>query len=291
VFEPIRPSREFRTIDVLPMTGALGAEVRGVDLAKPFDNETWDEILGAFTDYLVLVLPEQDITHEQHLAFARRFGKIIQVPQLFSVPEAPELQQIRREADARGRVVGEGWHSDSTFLEKPPGAAILHAIDVPPFGGDTAFTSLTLAYETLSDAMKQLIDGLNAVHSAAKVYGSKRLAEKQRSFAIPDNEEEGNREVVHPVVCTHPLSGRKTLYVNSVYTQRFEGMTEEESAPLLGFLIQHCSKLDFTCRIRWRDRQVLVWDNRATYHKALADYDGFFRYLVRATAEGPRPVH
>jgi alpha-ketoglutarate-dependent taurine dioxygenase len=285
-----KSERLYRTIDVQPLTGALGAEIRGLDLAESLDRETQREILEAFREHLVVYFPDQPISNERHVEFARLFGDVITLPQIFSLPECPQLQIVKRDAEARGAVVGGGWHTDSTFLERPPAAVMMRAMEVPAYGGDTAFSNMYLAYEALSPRLKELLDGLRAVHSGARVFGS-RQAKIQKSFKLPEGKmEEGDREIVHPVVCTHPTSGRKHLFVNATFTQRFEGMTEEESAPLLQYLYQHCGRMAFTCRVRWRKNQLLIWDNRATHHHAIADYDGSFRYLLRATVEGPRPA-
>jgi alpha-ketoglutarate-dependent taurine dioxygenase len=291
MLSPIKADQGFRRIEVLPLAGSMGAEIRGVDLRRPVDVGTRQEIFDAFRDYLVVYFPDQDITHQQHLDFARLFGPIITLPQIFKMPEHPELQLISREADAKGRVVGEAWHTDSSFLEKPPRCIVMRAVDVPEYGGDTAFSNLYLAYEMLSPKMKDILGQMRAVHSAVRLFGSRQEHdEKVRSFKFPDIKEGvGERETTHPVICTHPVSGRKFIYVNTVFVQRFDGMTEEESAPLLKYLYEHCAKIDFTCRVHWRKNQVLIWDNRATYHRAIADYDGFARHMVRATVEGPRP--
>ena len=282
--------REFRRIEVHPLTGSIGAEIRGVDLSKPLDGRTAGEIRDAFRDHLVIYFPDQVLDHDRHLEVARLFGEVITLPQIFSLPEAPQLQIVRREAEAKGSVVGGGWHTDSTFLERPPAAVVMHAVEVPDHGGDTAFSNQYLAYETLSPRLQALLEGLRAVHSGTRVFGSRR-GNAPRSFDLPaDKEDEGDRETTHPVVCTHPVSGRKHLFLNAVFVQRFDGMTEAESAPLLNFLYGHCDRMEFTCRVRWRPNQLLIWDNRATHHRAIADYDGNFRYLLRATIVGPPPA-
>lgn len=287
-------SRQYNRINVEPLTGVLGAEIFGVDLRSEMDQEAWDEVLHAFGQYGVVYFPNQDISHEQHLVFARRFGEIIRVPQLHNVEGHEEVQVIRRDASDTGRVVGENWHTDSTFLDCPPAAVVMRAIDVPAYGGDTGFLSMYTAYEMLSPAMQQLLGRLKAVHSATRVFGSAYHSQGKRfSAASAINSLDtnlGDRETTHPVVCTHHLTGRKFLYVNKTYTQRFEGMTEDESLPLLQFLYQHCTRFDITCRVRWRPNQVVVWDNRSTMHRAIPDYAGKSRFLTRVTIGGPRPA-
>ena len=286
-------SQRFERIAVQPLTGVLGAEITGVDLREPLDDRTWNEILDAFHTYQVIYFPEQAITNEQHIAFSRRFGPVDPVPLLKSIEGYPEVQMIRREANESGRVIGENWHTDSTFLDAPPAAVVMRAIDVPEHGGDTGFLSMYTAWETLSPTMQVTIEGLNVVHSATRVFGSLYQAQNRRfsnTSAKVMDVDAGDRETVHPLVVTHPGSGRKGLYVNQVYCQRIEGMTEAESKPLLQFLYEHATRFDFTCRVRWKKDQVLVWDNLCTMHRAVPDYAGKFRYLTRTTVGGVRPA-
>ncbi len=286
--------RAYRHIEVRPLTGVLGAEIFGVDLRQPLAADTWDEIGQAFADHQVILLPDQPVSHEQHLAFARHFGEVIRVPQLHNVDGYPEVQIIRRLASDTGRVVGENWHADSTYMEQPPLAVVMRAVDVPPYGGDTGFLSMYAAYEALSPAFKATIDTLSIVHSATRIFGSAYLAQKRKfnsSGAKTDLDVElGDREMVHPLVCTHPVSGRKFLYLNKTYSQRIDGYTNEESAPIMQYLYEHCARFDFTCRARWRKDQVLVWDNRCTMHRAIPDYTGQDRFMTRVTIGGARPA-
>ena len=286
--------RAYRHIDVRPLTGVLGAEIFGVDLRQSLAPEAWQEIHQAYADHQVIMFPDQPVSHEQHLSFARHFGQVIRLPQLHSVDGYPEVQMIRRLATDTGRVVGENWHADSTFLDEPPDAVVMRALEVPPYGGDTGFLSMYAAYEALSPAFKALIEPLNVVHSATRIFGSAYLAQGRRfnsSGTRTDLDvEKGDREVSHPLVCTHARSGRKFLYLNKTYSQRIEGFTNEESAPLLGHLHEHCSRFDFTCRVRWPKDQVLIWDNRCTMHRAIPDYTGQDRTMTRVTIAGARPA-
>jgi taurine dioxygenase len=281
----------YRRLRVRPVTGALGAEISGVDLSQPLDDEIEGEIRRALHEHFVIWFPEQPpLAPRQHLDFARLFGPLMLIPHIHSVDGHPELQIVRREAEESGTyVVGESWHTDSTFLERPPAAVVMRAIDIPEFGGDTLFANLLLAYEALSPRLRDLLGGLAAVHSATRIFGSEAKA-RARVYSIRDMDvAEGDREVTHPVICTHAATGRRLVFVNRTYARRFDGMTEDESRPLLEFLYGHCSRLEFTCRVRWRPNQVLVWDNRATWHKAIFDYPGKRRYLERATVAGDRP--
>ncbi|HSV81881.1 MAG TPA: TauD/TfdA family dioxygenase [Ramlibacter sp.] len=286
--------RAYRHIQVAPLTGVLGAEITGVDLREPLATDTWDEIRQAFADHQVIYFPGQKLTDEQHLAFSRHFGEVITVPQLHSVDGHPEVQIIRRLATDTGRVVGENWHADSTYLDEPPAAVVMRAVDVPPYGGDTGFLSMYAAYEALSPRYKEMLEPLSIVHSATRIFGSANLASGRSKYNAASTRtdlslELGDREMVHPLVCTHALSGRKFLYVNKTYVQRIDGFTNEESAPIIAFLLEHCSRFDFTCRVRWHNDQILIWDNRCTMHRAIPDYTGQHRYLTRVTIGGPRP--
>jgi taurine dioxygenase len=287
----LAPEIGYRRLTVRPVTGALGAEIFGVDLTQPIDAETKREIIRAFHDHLVIWFPDQKpLAPEQHLAFAELFGPLTRIPHIFSIEGYPEIQIVRREANESGTyVVGENWHSDSTFLETPPLGVVMRAIDVPEFGGDTLFANMYLAYEALSDKMKAILATLKGVHSATRIFGSESKKREKR-YDIPEMDVSfGDREVVHPVIRTHPGTGRKLIYINRTYLRRFEGMTEEESRGLLETLYAHCGRLEFSCRARWRKDQVLVWDNRATWHRAIFDYPGKRRYLERVTIAGDRP--
>lgn len=284
---------KFRRIDVRPANSTIGAEIRGVDLSRPLDDETWAEVRQAFHDYLVIYFPDQPLTHPQHLAFSQRFGDLMDMPQLHAVDGFGQIHIIKRDADDNGRVIGENWHADSTYFEQPPAAVVMRAVTVPEFGGDTGFLSMYAAYETLSPRLRELLDTLNVVHSATRIYGSAYHAQKRKFSAnnakVDLDIEAGDRETIHPAVCTHPGSGRRFLFVNQVYVQRFEGMTEAESQPLLRFLYDHCARFENTCRVRWQKDQVLIWDNRCAMHKAIPDYIGRARYMTRTTIAGERP--
>ena len=286
--------RAYRHLEVQPLTGVLGAHIVGVELREPLSADVWEEIGNAFADHQVVMFPDQKLSHEQHVAFGRGFGEVIRLPQLHSVEGHPDVQIIRRLATDTGRVVGENWHADSTYLEEPPRAVVMRAVDVPPYGGDTGFLSMYAAYEALSPAYKALIAPLNVVHSATRIFGSAYLAQGRRYNAsgakTQMDVELGDREMVHPLVCTHEVSGRPFLYLNKTYSQRIEGLTTEESAPIMNFLHEHCARFDFTCRARWHNDQVLVWDNRCTMHRAIPDYAGQDRYMTRITIAGQRPA-
>jgi taurine dioxygenase len=285
---------KFKRIEVRPMNSTIGAEIHGVDLRETLDDETFAEVRQAWYDYGVVYFPKQPISHEQHIAFSQRFGELMRLPQLHTVDGYDGLIQIiKRDADDNGRVIGENWHADSTYFERPPNAVIMRAVTVPEFGGDTGFLSMYAAYETLSPKLREVLDGLNAVHSATRIFGSAYHAQNKKFSSASARTDldvaMGDAETIHPIVCTHPGSGRRFLYLNQVYVQRIEGMTEAESKPLLTFLYEHCARFENTCRVRWEKDQVLIWDNRCVMHKAIPDYIGRARFMTRTTLAGPRP--
>ncbi len=285
----------YRTIEVEPISPALGAELRGVDLGGPLDDETCAEIRRALLEHLVVFFRDQDLTPEQHLAFARRFGELDIHPFAAGLDEHPEILPVIKEADDPGGNFGGTWHSDVTFYENPAMGSVLYAREVPVAGGDTMFANMYMAYETLSDGMKRLLGGLRALHSAARSYGTensrqtRRYAEGSRSMRVRVGPE-AESTVEHPVVRTHPETGRKALFVNHVFTQRIAGWTEEESRPLLDYLYRHAVRPEFTCRFCWAKGSVAFWDNRCTQHYALNDYAGQRREMHRVTICGDRPA-
>lgn len=279
-------------IAVTRLTSALGAEISGVDLSQPLGNDTFAAVHRALLDHCVIFFRDQLMTPDQQVAFAGRFGPISIHPYAAAVEGHPEVMRVFKEKDDKINF-GGGWHSDMTFLEKPPLGSVLYAKEVPPAGGDTMFANQYLAYDALSPGMKRTVDSLNAVHSANAQYGVDGMSEAnrhndQRSMK-PKTSEDAKAEVVHPVVRTHPETGRKALYVNIGFTQRFDGWTKEESRPLLRWLYEHCAKPEFTCRFQWRQNSVAFWDNRCTQHYALNDYHGHRREMHRVTVEGDRP--
>lgn len=226
------------------------------------------------------------------MAFSERFGPHQDLPHIPLVEGWPKLQKVLAESThVKGQVAGQNWHSDSSFLAAPPLGVAMRAEEIPDWGGDTAFVNMCMVYESLSPALQAMLDGLRAVHSATRVFGT---AAQARPVQIHMREntrvEEGDRESLHPVVRTHPRTGRKALFVNRVYTQRFEGMTVEESAPLLGYLYSLLDKPEYGCRVVWSPNMMLLWDNRFTQHRAIFDYAGHRRYLIRTTIQGEVPA-
>ena len=282
---------QYKRIQVSPIAGACGAEIMGVDLSKELDDETFGEIKKAFTDHLVIFFRDQNINEEQHKAFGRRFGTLNIHPRYLPLEGHPEIFPIRKDPEHKENVGGV-WHSDLTHLPAPPLGSILYALEVPPVGGDTMFASQYLAYEALSDGMKEMLDGMTAVHDN-RIQSNKVAAERNaaRSSKLRQDNQEDEPECEHPVVITHPDSGRKALFVNIIRTHRFSGMTEDESRALIKYLCDHATRPEFTCRFRWRKGSIAFWDNRAVMHYALNDYHGHRRYMNRVTVNGTRPVH
>jgi taurine dioxygenase len=283
----------YQSIEVRPVAGSLGAEVSGVDLADPLGNAAAAEIRRAFTEHLVLFFRGQRLTPEQHLSFSRLFGRLSRVPYVKHMTDYPDIIAVLKEADERKiSTFGNAWHSDFSFLEEPPLGSILYARETPVHGGDTLFANMYQAYEELSDGMKRMLAGLRAMHSGRPYAqgGVPADLKTSRSIAIERDNPEADREIAHPVVRRHPESGRKALFVNSIYTTRFEGMSEAESKPLLDFLFQHCQRPEFACRFRWAVGSLAVWDNRCTLHYAVNDYDGQRRLMHRTTVAGERPI-
>ena len=284
----------YRTIDVRPISGALGAEIMGADLSVELSERAFAEIHRAFLEHLVIFIRDQDLSSERQKAFARRFGPLIIDPFVRSPEGEPEVMEVVKERSER-KNFGNVWHTDATFLERPPLGSFLYAIEVPPYGGDTMFANQYLAYESLSEGMRRLLDGLKAVHGARSYNdeidrGSYTDARAMKLRFDDVMRRAAGQEVVHPVVRTHPETGRRALYVHPAYVLRFEGWSEAESRPLLEFLYAHSTRPEFTCRYRWMKGTLALWDNRCALHYPINDYHGFRRVMRRITAEGDRPI-
>lgn len=277
------------SLTISPIAGALGAEIDGVDLSGDISNAAFDEIHQAFLDHHVIFFRDQhSLSPDAHKAFARRFGTLNVHPYVQGMADHPELLEIIKEPEDKVNF-GGGWHSDMSFLEEPALGSLLYAIEVPETGGDTLFASQIAAYDALSDGMKTMLSGLKAVHSASREYSAQgHSAQARKSMQATTATEAPEYE--HPVVRTHPESGRKGLYINPAFTLRFAGMTKRESKPLLDFLFNHSRDERFTCRFRWSAGTLAFWDNRCCWHYALNDYAGHRRHMRRATVNGDRPV-
>lgn len=278
------------TIQATPIAGALGAEITGVSLADDLSDETIAAIRAALLEHLVVFFRDQELTPEKQIAFARRFGALEEHDFVKGLPDHPEIIRVLREADETSMNFGGAWHSDVTHQERPAMGSVLYALDVPAHGGDTLFANQYLAYETLSPGLRRMLDGLTAIHTARGPFGPDgRSTTNWRNMQVETNEK-ALEEMEHPVVRTHPETGRKCLFVNRTFTVRFKDMTERESQPLLEFLFEHASQESFTCRFHWTPGAIAFWDNRAVLHYALNDYSGHRREMHRVAISGDRPV-
>ena len=267
-------------MEVRRIAGALGAELLGIDLRK-LSTETVAAIRRAFLEHQVIFFRDQKLDPAQFMAFARTMGRPVPypfVPGIEGFPEVIEVKKLEHERHNFGGI----WHSDTAYLEEPPMGSMLIAREIPPYGGDTVFASQYLAYEALSDGLKLLLDGLYAVNSSAKADVTRTREDRVKEYSK-------HYEAEHPVVRTHPETGRKALYVNFGHTVRFRGMTEQESAPLLEYLFRHQVKPEFTCRFQWEVGSLAFWDNRCTQHNPVNDYHGHRRVMHRITLAGDKP--
>ena len=276
--------RNYRHIEVRPVAGALGAELHGVDISCDLEDDVVAEMRQAFLDHLVIFLRGQNATPQQHLAFARKFGEPIKYPQLDGLPEAPFITAVAKLENERNNFGGL-WHSDTTYLEVPPMGSMLLAREVPPYGGDTEFANQYLAYEALSEGLKATLQGLVGVSTSMKAEVSKTREDRLKAAG----KETKPLAAEHPIVRTHPETGRRALYTSSAHTSHIKGWTERESLALLEFLWAHQTRAEFTCRFRWEVGSLAFWDNRCAMHNAINDYHGHRRVMHRITLAGDKP--
>jgi taurine dioxygenase len=273
--------------EVHPIAGALGAELRGVNLAADLPDATIAAIRQVLLDHLVIFFRDQDLPPERFLSLAHRFGTPIEYPFVKGIDGFPEIINVSK-LEHETVNFGGVWHSDTTYLQEPPMATLLVAREVPETGGDTLFANQYLALETLSDTLRGLLADMKGTSSSAKADASRTREDRIRS----DGSVEARKLLAaeHPVVRAHPETGRKALYVNRAHTVSIGGMTEEESTPLLEFLFRHQIRPEFTCRFRWTAGSLAIWDNRCAQHYAVNDYAGQRRVMQRITLAGDRPM-
>ncbi|MDA1116475.1 MAG: TauD/TfdA family dioxygenase [Proteobacteria bacterium] len=271
-------------MQVHPIAVALGAEIHGVDLSRPLEFATVTQIRAALLEHLVIFFRDQSLTSAQQLTFARAFGEPMEYPQLKGLPDSPFITPVVKLEHERVNFGGV-WHSDTAYLERPPMGSMLYALEVPPQGGDTLFANQYLAYETLSDGLKRTLAGLTAVNTSTKAAASKTREDRMRA----SGEELKVLVGEHPVVRTHPETGRKALYVNLGHTTGFKGWSEDESQSLLEYLFAHQVRPELTCRFRWQRGSLAFWDNRCTQHNPVNDYHGHRRVMHRVTLAGDVP--
>lgn len=263
-------------IEVRPVNGYIGAEIGNIDLAEPLSDQTLVDVRDALATHGVLFFRDQSLTPEQHDTFARRFGTPTDINFVKTVDGHANMSIVSKEEDEL-KNIGGGWHADQTYYEKPPMGAVLVARELPAFGGDTLFSSMAAAYDALSDGLKQTLDGLKAVHSNERLM--RTATRLNTAGATP-------QYAVHPVVIRHPVTGRKSLFVNRAYTLRFDGWSEEDSAPLLAHLYAHGQRPEFQVRFRWTPGSVAFWDNIQVWHYASNDYQGQRRIMHRVAVQG-----
>jgi taurine dioxygenase len=269
----------YRSIDVKPITPNIGAEIGGVDLTQDLSSEQVTELKQALADHLAIFFRDQPINFDSHKRLANHFGGIHIAPSTvpWQVPDHPEVTIIHADKESKF-IAGETWHSDMMCDEEPPLGSILHLHTVPKTGGDTVFSSMYAAYDALSDRMKAYLDGLQATNDAVVGFGGIT----PEGMKLPRS--------IHPVVRTHPVTGKKALYVSKGYTTRIEDIPKEESAALLAFLFQHVQRPEFQCRFSWRPHSIAFWDNRSCQHSAIWDYFPNTRSGYRIQILGDKPV-
>lgn len=267
---------------IVPMTTALGADIYDADVRKPGDVA---EIKKAFAEYSVISVRDQHLTPEEHIDFAEQFGRI-NINRFFKPLDThPNIAIVLKEKDQKG-AIGEEWHTDHSYDQEPALGSILSAIEMPEVGGDTVFCSMAAAYDALSEPFRARLDGLEAWHGTYHVFVNSPAAKLAREEGRLGDNAMPEPDVKHPLVIKHPLSGRSCIYVNPQFTTGIDGMSPTESNAFLNGLYEHCQKPEFQCRVRWREGDLTMWDNRATWHKAINDYHGHRRYMHRITIEG-----
>ena len=277
-------------IQVAPLAGALGAEIAGATLATLQDERAWAQIHAAFVRHSVIVFRGQDLTPGDLMRVGARFGAPCHYPFVTGMEGYPYIFEVVKEPE-ESKNFGGAWHSDTAYLKQPPLATLLHAIETPSHGGDTLFTNTCAAYDALSEGMRKVVDQLIGVNSAELKYAGGRTAQHGniKTMKIHDTESADRYLSEHPVARTHPDTGRKALYASRSHTTHFKGMTEDESRPLLDYLVLHQVRPEFTCRVRWAPGTLTIWDNRCTQHNAVNDYHGQRRHMRRITVGAQTP--
>jgi taurine dioxygenase len=279
--------QRFRRFEVFPLTGALGADVRGVELAPDADDELVKEVRRALDHYHVLAVRGQDLTPQTFHEVARRFGPFSGNPVHQPMDGFDDVVTFVREPEDTGMVAGENWHMDLAWMEKPPGITMLYGHVIPPVGGDTCFASLEHAYRALSPGMKTLLERLTGIHCGKGVFGI-NAATSRLGLRTDNAKTIEELETEHPVICAHPATGKRYLFVSSVL-QRFKGLTEAETKPIVDYLLTLAVRPEFTCRVHWEQGTLTMWANPFVMHTAINDYSGYRRVTYRTTVEGHVP--
>ncbi len=272
---------------VIPISGALGAEVLGAPSLERLDELQFNEIYQALLKHQVIFIRDQELSPQHYIKFAARFGAISRYPFAEGLHAHPEIVEIIKEPEQTSNFGGM-WHTDTAYLTEPPAFTLLYAVETPPVGGDTVFSDMYLAYETLSEGMKAIVSQLNGVNSSS--LNKQRLREEHLSSGSMREQDKDVFTAVHPAVRRHPETKRKSLYVNPSHTEKFAELTAEESRPILEYLFNHSISPELTCRFRWAPGTLAIWDNRCTLHCAINDYDGHRRVMQRITIAGEKPI-
>ena len=276
----------YSTINVKPLSGNIGAEIDGVNLKK-ISKEQFKEIKIVFGKYGVIFFRNQNLSPEEEIIFAELWGEI-NINRFFTNLEGyPKIALVSKEPDQK-KNIGGAWHTDHTYDLEPAMGSILFAHQVPKKGGDTLFTSMYADYETLSDGLKDTLKNMYGRHSSRHVFGTSRAESNDDTVGRIINSDKAKQDAIHPVVITHPQTGKKALFVNPTFTLGFDGWSDEESKPLLNYLYSHATKPEFTCRFKWEEGSIAFWDNRSTWHLAVNDYHGQRRLMHRITINGTR---
>lgn len=276
----------YSTINVKPLSGNIGAEIDGINLKK-ISKEQFKEIKIVFGKYGVIFFRNQNLSPEEEIIFAELWGEI-NINRFFTNLEGyPKIALVSKEPDQK-KNIGGAWHTDHTYDLEPAMGSILFAHQVPKKGGDTLFSSMYAAYETLSDGLKDTLKYMHGRHSSRHVFGTSRAERNDDTVGRIINSDKAKQDAIHPVVITHPETGRKALFVNPTFTLGFDGWSDEESIPLLNYLYSHATKPEFTCRFKWEEGSIAFWDNRSTWHLAVNDYHGERRLMHRITINGTR---
>ena len=274
------------TFKLRKLAGAVGAEITGLDVTRGVDDTTVAALRAAWLEHGMIVMRNQPLPPAAFQAFAERFGEVAEYPFVQGLEGHPLIIPIMKLPHERHNFGGI-WHSDTAYLEEPPMGTMLIARELPPYGGDTLYSSTVAAYEALTPTMRRMLEGLSGVNTSVKADVTRTREDRIKD--APTDKSRSEIAAEHPVVRTHPETGKKALFVNFGHTARFAGMTEEESQPLLEFLFAHMVKPEFTCRLSWNVGDIAFWDNRSTLHNPVNDYHGHKRLLHRVTLRGDRP--
>lgn len=288
-------AREYSHIKVTPLAAAMGAEIQDIQI-NAITDQSFAEIANALYHHKMIYFRDQDMSHQDQEDFTRRFGEFGTDAYTAGIDGHPDIQPVVKEADTRPHMIfGGNWHTDSPFLDRPPAISILFGSEIPPFGGDTMWANCALAYDFLSDTMKQILAPLKVHMSADNILAEVRKRERAR---VETKISEATRELetepmiagaFHPLVRTHPVTDEKALYVDEGYALGIEGMTDNEATAILKFLSDHITQPAFTCRLRWQPNTLALWDNRLCLHHAFNDHDGYRREMFRTTVLGEVP--